>query len=174
MNQATGRGRRDRILVPFRMGAVAAVTIGCAVTVAAEDPESLSTAAKAQTNTMNVTIKVGARTFAATLEDNALAKAFKAMLPVTIRMTELNGNEKYFRFSDALPTSASNPGTIHTGDLMIYGRNTLVVFYKTFSTSYSYTRLGRINGPAELAAAIGTEDVTLTFELPENAKGNGR
>jgi hypothetical protein len=87
-------------------------------------------------------------------------------------MTELNGNEKYFRFSVNLPTNASNPGSIQTGDLMIYGQNTLVLFYKTFPTSYSYTRLGRINDTAGLAAALGSGDVTVTYELQEKQKGN--
>ena len=121
---------------------------------------------------MNLAITVGTKKFTATLQDNASARAFKALLPVTVRMTELNGNEKYFRFSGDLPTNASNPGTIQTGDLMIYGRNTLVLFYKTFSTSYSYTRLGRINDPAGLAAAVGSGNVTVTYELQDKAEGD--
>lgn len=110
-------------------------------------------------------IKIGSSTFAATLYDNATAAAFKAMLPMTINMSELNGNEKYFRLSGDLPTNASNPGTIQSGDLMIYGSNTLVLFYKTFSTSYDYTRLGRINDTTGLAAAVGSGSVTVTYEL---------
>ena len=90
-------------------------------------------------------IKIGSSTFTATLSDNATATAFKGMLPMTVKMSELNGNEKYFDLPVNLPTNASNPGTIQSGDLMIYGSNTLVLFYKTFSTSYGYTRLGRIN-----------------------------
>ena len=38
-------------------------------------------------------MKVGSTSFTATLEDNPTAAAFKAMLPMTIKMTELNGNE---------------------------------------------------------------------------------
>jgi hypothetical protein len=110
-------------------------------------------------------IKIGSGTFTATLEENATATAFKAMLPMTINMTELNGNEKYYRLSGKLPTKPSNPGKIENGDLMIYGANTLVLFYKSFPTSYSYTRLGRINDPAALDAAVGSGNVAVTFEL---------
>ena len=70
-------------------------------------------------------IKIGSNIFTATLYDNATATAFKGMLPLTIKMCDLNGNEKYFDLSVNLPTNASNPGKIQSGDLMIYGSNTL-------------------------------------------------
>ena len=110
-------------------------------------------------------IKIGSSTFTATLYDSATATAFKGMLPMTIKMSELNGSEKYFDLPVNVPTNASNPGKIQSGDLMIYGSNTLVLFYKTFSTSYSYTRLGRINDTTGLGAAVGSRSVTVTFEL---------
>ncbi len=103
--------------------------------------------------------------FTATLYDNATATAFKGMLPMTVNMSELNGNEKYLDLSVNLPTNASNPGTIQSGDVMIYGSSTLVLFFKTFSTSYRYTRLGRINDTTGLAAAVGSGSVTVTYEF---------
>lgn len=110
-------------------------------------------------------IKIGSSTFTATLFNNGTATAFKAMLPMTVNMTELNGNEKYFTLSNNLPTSASKPGTIHAGDLMMYGSNTLVLFYETFQTPYSYTKLGHIEDTSGLASAVGSGNVTVTFEL---------
>lgn len=41
-----------------------------------------------------IKIKVNSQTFTATILDNNSAKAFKEILPLTINMTELKGNEK--------------------------------------------------------------------------------
>jgi hypothetical protein len=114
--------------------------------------------------TTQMRIKIGSSNFVATLDDNPTAAAFRAMLPLTVDMQELNGNEKLHRLANKLPTKASNPGTIKNGDLMLYGANTVVLFYKSFPTSYSYTRLGRVNDPAGLASAVGSGNVTVTFE----------
>jgi hypothetical protein len=110
-------------------------------------------------------ITVGSDEFNATVYNNATATAFKARLPLTINMKELNGNEKYFDLPDKLPATASKPVTIQTGDLMLYGSNTLVLFYKTFSTSYNYTRLARIDNPSGLADALGSGNVIVKFEI---------
>lgn len=128
------------------------------------------------TNTENTTsmangkikLTVNSLIFTATLLDNNSAKAFKEMLPITINMVELNNNEKYFDLPNSLPTNSSNPQTINSGDLMLYGSKTLVLFYKTFSTSYSYTRLGKIDDTTGLATALGSGNVTITINKIED------
>ena len=115
-------------------------------------------------NGSKMKLKIGNSTFSVTLYDNATVTAFKSLLPLTVNMVELNGNEKYADLSRKLPTNASNPGTIRNGDLMLYGSSTLVLFYKTFPTSYSYTKLGRIDDVTGLVAALGSGNVTVTFE----------
>ena len=112
-----------------------------------------------------ITIKIRDKVFAATLSDNATTTAFKKLLPLSVTMTELNGNEKLFRLPGTMPARASTPSSIQTGDLMLYGSNTLVLFYKSFLTTYSYTTIGRIDDPAGLEAAVGSGSVAVTFEL---------
>jgi hypothetical protein len=106
---------------------------------------------------------VGERRFAITLTDSAAARAFAALLPLTLDMSDLNNNEKHVSLPRALPANASRPGTIRSGDLMLYGTDTLVVFYLTFDSSYSYTRLGRVDDPAGLAQALGPRNVRIRF-----------
>ena len=113
---------------------------------------------------VTIKIKVNSQIFTATLLDNTTAKAFKELLPMTIQMTELNGNEKYYDLSKSLPTNAANPGSIKNGDLMLYGSKTLVLFYKTFPTSYSYTKLGSIDDTAGLQKALGAGNVSVTID----------
>ena len=116
------------------------------------------------TTTTKMKITIGTAVFTGTFYDNPSATAFKAMLPLTIDMTELNGNEKYYNFSSPLPTNASVGGNIKVGDLTLYGNNVLVLFYKSFNTSYSYTKLGYVDDPVGLATALGAGDVVVKFE----------
>ncbi len=111
-----------------------------------------------------INIFIGSKTFTATLADSETGEAFAALLPLSVTMNELNGNEKYHYLNSSLPTAAYQPGTIHAGDLMLYGNNCVVLFYETFNTSYSYTRLGAIDNPSGLAEVLGVGNVSVRFE----------
>ena len=115
----------------------------------------------------NITIQIGSKTFVATLFDNASSRALLEMLPMTITMIELNRNEKYYELPNELPTNVQNLRTIKSGDLMLYGSDTLVLFYKSFTTSYSYTKLGYIEEVSGLEDALGGGNVQVTFSLAE-------
>lgn len=78
-------------------------------------------------------------------------------------MAELNGNEKHADLSEPLPTHSSRPGTIRNGDLMLYGSNTVVIFYETFRSPYAYTRLGWVEEPDDLSRVLGRHDVRVVF-----------
>lgn len=99
-----------------------------------------------------------------TLEDSATVQALIVQLPLTLHMEELNGNEKHGQLPTALPNEASRPGMIHNGDLMLYGSSTLVIFYKTFPSVYSYTRIGKVKQPEELQKILGSGNVEITFK----------
>lgn len=116
-------------------------------------------------NSNKMNIKIENRTFTVTLADNETAGAFKAMMPMTITMNEMNGNEKYYNLPDNLPTDSYRPGTIQKGDLMLYGSNCLVLFYETFASSYNYTRIGKVDNTAGLTEAVGSGNVNVIVEI---------
>ena len=113
---------------------------------------------------MKIKILIGDKIFDATLEDNATTREFVKNLPLEVTMTELNGNEKYYRFGKTFPSADKKVGEIHSGDLMLYSSSYVVLFYKNFSTSYSYTRLGKIENSADLEKIVGTGNISVRFE----------
>jgi hypothetical protein len=116
-----------------------------------------------QSEELHMWMTVGEHRFATTLTDNAAARELARQLPLTLNVSELNGNEKHGRLPEALPQAATKPGTIRSGDIMLYGADTLVVFYSTFESSYSYTRIGRVDDPARLAEALGKGAAKIVF-----------
>ena len=79
-------------------------------------------------------------------------------------MKELNGNEKYVYLDSKLPVSEYSPKHINKGDVMLYGNNCLVIFYKSFDTSYSYTKIGHIDNLDDL----DNKDVLVKFKIEED------
>ena len=47
-----------------------------------------------------------------------------------------------------------------------YGDDTLVVFYEDLSSSYRYTRIGRVQQPGGLAQALGPVQARVRFTAP--------
>ncbi|MEH6350277.1 cyclophilin-like fold protein [Pseudomonas sp. 3JA] len=119
--------------------------------------------ASSKTEQTAMWMTVGEQRFAITLANNAATRAFVTFLPLTLEMNDLNHNEKYATLPQALPAEANQPGTIRNGDLMLYGPDTLVVFYTNFNSTYAYTRLGQVDDTAKLAQALGRRSVQVTF-----------
>lgn len=109
-------------------------------------------------------ILIGDKTYAVSLEENETAKELAARLPMEFTMEELHGNEKYYYLPESLPAAAEAIGTIQTGDLMLFGSDCLVLFYEDFETTYTYTRIGRLENPSGLAETLGSGSVTVTFK----------
>lgn len=110
-----------------------------------------------------VKIKVGSKSFNAVFYDNDTSKALLESMPMKLKMSELNGNEKYRYLSKDFPTNEKRVKRVRAGDIMLYGSDCLVVFYKSFNTTYEYTKVGRITNPKGLKKAAGKKSVTVTF-----------
>ena len=116
-------------------------------------------------NMQNIIITIGNKKYEAILYDNSTTKELIKKFPITITMSDLNGNEKYYNFSKSFPTSSENVANINKGDIMLFGDNCLVIFYKSFSTRYKYTKLGYIKNTEDLENSFGKGDIEITFIL---------
>ncbi|TWP24270.1 hypothetical protein ETU10_03230 [Apibacter muscae] len=114
-------------------------------------------------NQQEIKLIIGTTTINLTLENNHTSKAFVSQLPLTIEMNDLNENEKYGNLSENLPTNPLRVNTIHKGDVMLFGSNTLVIFYKSFNTSYEYSLIGKITHPYDLEKVFGKGKVRVKF-----------
>ena len=51
---------------------------------------------------------------------------------------------------------------------MLYGSDCLVLFYDSFSTSYSYTKIGYLDNPEGLKNIVGNGTVNVVIENVNN------
>lgn len=113
---------------------------------------------------MQITMSVNEQEFVLILEDNETVQALLKQLPLTMTMKDLNANEKYFNITSHLPTDEKSISHIEAGDVMLFGDHCLVVFYESFSSSYRYTRLGKIGDvDAFVEFARQKQDITVTL-----------
>ena len=104
-----------------------------------------------------------------TWEDNDSVRALKGIAsegPITIGMSMYGGFEQVGPIGQDLPRNDKQT-TTGAGDIVLYSGNQIVVFYG--SNSWSYTRLGHIEGKTkeELTGMLGTADVTVTIDNAE-------
>jgi hypothetical protein len=144
---------KKRIITRLLVTVCIAIMLACSIAVIP---------ASAQTGT-TVKVKVGKKTFNAVFYDNKTSAALLKKLPVSYKMSELNGNEKYKYLKYDLPTDEKHVKKVKAGDIMLYGSDCLVVFYKSFNTSYDYTRVGRITNTKGLKRALGKGSVKISF-----------
>ncbi len=111
-------------------------------------------------NITSINVSINNQKYNVTIENNETAKQFISLLPQEFSMEELNGNEKYVYMDNSLPTNSINPKHIKSGDIMLYGSDCLVIFYKSFDTNYSYTKIGHIDNLPEL----GNNSIIAKFE----------
>ncbi len=120
-------------------------------------------------------LKVGGNTMTATLTDNEATRELTKLLgqgDITIRMSDYGGFEKVGALPKSLPTSNTQITTV-PGDIMLYQGNQMVIFYG--SNSWSYTRLGKIDGAtaSNLRQFLGNGEVTLTISLESSTGIDG-
>lgn len=133
---------------------------------AADIPETFSSNQE-NGDTASVTLTIGDKVYRARFHDNAAAEALMEQMPMELDMEELHGNEKYYYLSHSLPADTESIGSIRAGDIMLFGDDCLVLFYEDFQTTFSYTRIGRLEDSAGLADTLGSGGVRVSFDKAE-------
>lgn len=110
-------------------------------------------------------ITVGDHELLAAFEDNSSAKEFRELLekgPITIEMEDYGGFEKVGPLGTSLSRNDTHI-TTQPGDVILYQGNQITIYYGT--NSWSFTRLARIDDPADLQEKLGEGTVSVTFSL---------
>jgi hypothetical protein len=109
-------------------------------------------------------VTINGRLYPGVLENSKTAKAFAALFPLNLMMSELNGNEKYhYLLSPIAQEEAKVPNLIKAGDLYLFDSSCVVLFYQDITTTYPYIKLGHIKIQAGFAEDLGTKDISVTF-----------
>lgn len=105
---------------------------------------------------MKIRLVAGNRTFTATLEDNAAARDFAALLPLELTLSDYNRIEKIADLPKRLATEGTPDGIDpQIGDITYYAPwGNLAIFYRDFGYSRGLVRLGRIEGNADALAKV--------------------
>lgn len=103
--------------------------------------------------------------FELTLVDNLTTQALQERLPLTLTLSDYNANEKVGSLKQNLPTAAKTVQQIRSGDVMLYGRDSLVIFYQSFPSGYPYTPIGRITG--DLSALNNRRSFQVTMDVSD-------
>ncbi|MCH5268554.1 MAG: hypothetical protein J1E62_09450 [Lachnospiraceae bacterium] len=117
------------------------------------------------TKSMKMNVKIGDRSFIATLEDNVATRELIEMMeeaPISISMSDYSGFEKVGSLGRSLPTD-NQETTTSAGDIVLYNGNNIVMFYG--SNSWSYTRIGKIDNLSDWEEALGSGSITAVFTL---------
>ena len=122
--------------------------------------------AKAENMEQKMYITIGGQTQRITLADNAATRALIEKLPVTVTLNSSGGFEIWGALGFTLPTSDQRI-TAQPGDVILYNGSNICLFYG--SNSWSYTRLGKIDGlsESELRTFLkaGESNISVTLSL---------
>ena len=103
----------------------------------------------AQTMKQKMNITIDGQTQSVTLVENAATKVLVEKLkqaPLTVTLNSSGGFEIWGALGFSLPTS-NQQITAQPGDVILYNGSNICIFYG--SNSWSYTRLGKIDGMTE-------------------------
>ena len=112
---------------------------------------------------MRIRLTFDGKAVEATLLDNATARDFLSLLPMTLTLDDYNSTEKIGYPPRKLSTVGAPAGVDPSvGDLAYYAPwGNLALFYKDFGYSKGLIRVGRIGSGIEALSVPGSLEVTI-------------
>jgi len=122
-----------------------------------------SSVAGEEANTLRIRLTFDGKAVEATLLDNATARDFLSLLPMTLTLDDYNSTEKIGYPARKLATAGAPAGVDPSvGDIAYYAPwGNLAIFYKEFGYSRGLIGLGRIDSGIEALRVPGSLKVTI-------------
>jgi quercetin dioxygenase-like cupin family protein len=115
------------------------------------------------TDPMKIRLTIDGKSITATLNDNATAKDFVSLLPLTLALEDYAATEKIARPPRKLSTAGAPPGADPSvGDIAYYAPwGNIAMYYKDFEYTPGLVLHGRIDSGVDVLRGKGARSVTI-------------
>lgn len=112
---------------------------------------------------MRIRLTINGKSMTASLDDNASARDFLSMLPLTLTLSDYASTEKIADLPRKLSTQGAPAGIDpDVGDITYYAPwGNLAIFYRDFGYANGLVHLGRIKSGMEALNARGPLEVSI-------------
>lgn len=123
----------------------------------------VGTASGQEARTMKIRLTIDGNAVDATLLDNATARDFLSLLPLTVTLDDYASTEKMFYPSRKLSTAGAPAGADPApGDIAYYAPwGNLAIYYKDAGYATGVVKLGRVDSGIERLSVSGSLKVTI-------------
>jgi hypothetical protein len=149
------------------IAAMAVATSGCGETNISPAPPALQPPPE-QVTTMKIRIRIDGTPITATLENNATARDFASLLPLTLTLSDYASTEKVSGLPRRLSTEGAPAGVDPSvGDMAYYAPwGNLAIYYEDFGYSAGLIKLATIDSGVEVFRRSGAFQVVIEREVP--------
>ena len=110
-------------------------------------------------NLGTIKVDINGTSYDATLFSNNTAKEFLGILPISVDMSDADGNRKSGYMFSGLAIVTPSTRDMSAGDIALFGKSTIVIFYKDTKSSGKFIKLGHIDNLPDL----GNGEVSVSF-----------
>ncbi len=147
------------------MGCLVFPLVSCGTPSEAPNEQETTDGDRESEMTDTIFLKIGTHKISVTLEKNVAAEALAGLLnegEITYTANDYGGFEKVGALGQSLPRE-DRQMTAEAGDVILYSGDQIVLFYG--SNSWSYTKLGTMQGSAAELKEILTESNPVTVTI---------